>query len=344
MRISTKGKTQLVRDYCAKYKDMPNLTLARLLYDRHGQFWKSLEDCRGCVRYARGNNGRQHRQNISGGEHAGLQRPNGKAGFAWQMPESITKAWLPFVPGTERNLILSDLHVPFHDVEALNTAVAYGLKFNPDGVLINGDLGDFYSISKFEKDPTVSRLRDEIDAMRQCLGWLRGKFPKARLIFKLGNHDEWWERYLFRKAPELVGLEAIKLERVLTDDIGDGTGEIGGVEFVKDQRRIMLGALPVFHGHELGRSSIAAPVNAARGAFLRALNHILIGHSHQHSSHTEKTILDKLIVCFSTGCLCDLHPAYARTNKYAHGFATVEVHHNKQFNVDNKRIVKGEVW
>ena len=140
-----------------------------------------------------------------------------------------------------------------------------------------------------------------------------------------------------------MGVSCTKLENVLTADIGDGTGEIGGIEWVKDQRRIMLGKLPLLHGHELGRG-FAPPVNPARGAFLKAVDHIMVGHHHQYSTHQAKTIMGKVIVTFSTGCLCHMNPKYARVNQWAQGFADVEVSKGHAFDVRNYRIVNGTIY
>jgi hypothetical protein len=48
-------------------------------------------------------------------------------------------------------------------------------------------------------------------------------------------------------------------------------------------------------------------------------------------------------VCFSTGCLCDLRPAYAVLNKWNHGGAIVTVHDGGEFDVENFRIASGKV-
>jgi hypothetical protein len=48
-------------------------------------------------------------------------------------------------------------------------------------------------------------------------------------------------------------------------------------------------------------------------------------------------------VCWSQGCLCDLHPEYARTNKWNHGFAVIETAANREFEVLNYRVQDGKV-
>jgi hypothetical protein len=58
----------------------------------------------------------------------------------------------------------------------------------------------------------------------------------------------------------------------------------------------------------------------------------------------ETNVNGETIYCASTGCLCGLHPAYARINKWNHGFAIVEVDSKGVFQVDNQRVVDGKPW
>jgi hypothetical protein len=44
------------------------------------------------------------------------------------------------------------------------------------------------------------------------------------------------------------------------------------------------------------------------------------------------------VFCWSTGCLCDLRPEYARYAKWNHGHAVVNVEPDGQFQVQNFRI------
>jgi len=104
-----------------------------------------------------------------------------------------------------------------------------------------------------------------------------------------------------------------------------------------------MGHLNILHGHEFGRA-ISSPVNAARGLFLRANATALIGHFHHTSEHITKDMNGKMIGCFSTGCLCDLRPQYARYNKWNHGFAIVRQEEENYFHVNNVKIHNGKVF
>ena len=69
-------------------------------------------------------------------------------------------------------------------------ALAYGDGFKPDTILINGDLFDFHAISRFDKDPTKPKILYELECGKQFFAHLQARYPKARVVFKLGNHDE----------------------------------------------------------------------------------------------------------------------------------------------------------
>jgi hypothetical protein len=99
------------------------------------------------------------------------------------------------------------------------------------------------------------------------------------------------------------------------------------------------------HGHEL-QKGISAPVNPARGAFLRAKSSLLIGHHHQTSTHHENNLKRDQIVCYSIGCHCTLTPeynpfGYTRQN---HGGAIVEILKGGNFKVNNYRIIDGKCY
>ena len=103
-----------------------------------------------------------------------------------------------------------------------------------------------------------------------------------------------------------------------------------------------LQSLNIIHGHEFS-GGFFSPVNIARGLFLKANATAIQGHNHQTSENSITTINGDLITTWSTGCLCELHPAYMPFNKWNWGFAYIE--QNKDtFEVLNKKIRKGKVF
>lgn len=309
---------------CKEFPESDSRTLARRLAK---EYKTTVEKARSCVRLVRGNTGKSNRSSAS------VPRKNGKAGQKPKMPPSKAESWEPLDLGAGISIaVLSDIHIPFHDETAFAAAVKYSADRKPDVLLINGDYGDFYAQSRFMKNPRSRDFKNELTAMRDGLAWLRAEFPKARIILKKGNHDERWDHWIWNHYAEIADEPLMQLETWLH-------AKDHGVEIIGDQRPILAGELPIFHGHELPKG-MTNPVNMARGAFLRTCHTVLVGHGHRSSSHTEPDLWHKEVSVWSTGCLCGMHPEYARINKWNHGFAFVEVAKDREFNVENLRVTK----
>jgi predicted phosphodiesterase len=236
-----------------------------------------------------------------------------------------------------RALILSDIHIPHHNVEAVELALNYGVEQECDTIILNGDIMDFYQVSKWDREPSMMGIEQELVGVQQLFGLLRKLFPNAPIIYREGNHEERLRAYLISKAKELSNLEELRLESLMN-------AKGYNINVLSKPDTLRLGKLNVLHGHEFGES-IFSPVNPARGLFLKAKASTIVGHHHQVSYHSEGTINGDKIGCWSLGCLCDLDPLYrpfAHT-KWNHGFAVVEVDSDGSFHVHNKQIVNGRI-
>jgi len=321
-----KYKSSLVaEEYVEKYPKHGSLTIARLLIKDHPLLYTSLNSARSSVRAVRGTNGKRNRKAMNKNKTPIVQRA---------LPKSSAKPRKPYSLSSGKTLVLSDIHIPYHDVKALETALEYGDKWKPDNILLNGDTIDFYSISRWQKDPEERNLSQEIEKTRQFVLHLRDRFPKAQLIWKNGNHEDRWESYLWNKAPELCGMSDFEMRKILwLDD--------HGFDFVHSKQKIKAGKyLTIIHGHEVFGAH--NPVNPARTIATKLKVCAIKGHNHQTSEHTERTADDKYIACWSTGCLSELAPDYMPFNNWNHGFATIELNRN-DFEVDNYRIIDGKI-
>lgn len=314
------GKIQgeIVTQLLKKFPKAGSLTIAKIAIRDNPGVFANLDRARWLVRYYRGAAG----QKIKTLGRKEFLRPKSKPGDPFgKIPDGLSpfgKPWAPLlIDGPVNALVLSDIHFPYHDKSSLVTVLKYGKVNGADLVLLNGDTIDCYAISKWEKDPRRRRFKEELEIGREFLRTVREMFPRARIIFKLGNHEERFESYMRCRAPELIGIKDFELHRLLRF-------RKHGVTQVKDKRPIRLGQLNVLHGHEY-RFAISNPVNAARGLFLRCKAYALCGHFHQRSEHTEKTVEQKQVATWSTGCLCQLHQDYAPLNNWTHGAAFVRV-------------------
>lgn len=231
---------------------------------------------------------------------------------------------------------ISDVHIPFQDNGVIKLFAAEAKRRKVVGILLNGDILDFYKVSAHLRDPSAESLKSEIDKGRKFFAWLREQFPNTRIVYKEGNHEERLKHYIYRQAPELWGLDDVTLQALVKLDTY-------GIEYIGDRRMIRLGKLPVVHGHEFQRG-FAPPVNAARGLFLKAQMSAICVHHHQTSSHSSQRLDGKTIKTWSLGCACNLKPDYSPFNNWNHGFAFVNVNPDRTYHVDNLTIIGGRFF
>ena len=320
--------SQITREYIKRFPKLPKLTLARKLFKENKLTFNSVEHARCSIRRATGTSGNHNRKYIKNTEFYNKTTE-------FEMPESYALTYEPYRISQSKILILSDLHFPYQDNQAIKAALNYGKQREVNCIVINGDLIDFANISRHEKDWRHRSVAEEFEITRQFLKMLRKEFPKAKIVFKEGNHDERWEKFLFLKAPEIFDDSEFTLESRLK------LGELK-IDIVKDKLPIQIGKLNILHGHELNGSG---GVNPARATFLKTIDNVLIGHCHRSSQHTEPTFNGDVIVTTSQGCLCGMYPMFARVNKWNHGFSFVEHEINTgEYVLHNLKIIKGKVY
>jgi len=78
---------------------------------------------------------------------------------------------------------LSDLHVPFHNEALVDSAIRLIRKLKPHNVVINGDVADFFELSRFCNDNSREQeLQSDIDVSNSIRSRIRKAAPDARLI------------------------------------------------------------------------------------------------------------------------------------------------------------------
>jgi predicted phosphodiesterase len=324
--------TAIAADYCRRFETQSTRAIARLLKRDEPLLFASLDAARVCVQRVRDEGGTPCSSNYAAPQNK-VERVAPKCWDKLPTPKTEFDDWNAVeIGGDMTALILSDIHIPYYHKSSLLAALEMGRKRECDLILLNGDIADHYAVSHWDTDPRRRKFADEVDAMRDFLETLRDNFPAARIIYKLGNHEERYERYMRGKCAELLGVDKFDFAEIY---------ELGkqGVEVVRDMKPIRLGKLFVIHGHEY-RFPIANPVNPARGLFLRAKTLALCGHFHQTSQHSERNLEQSVVSTWSTGCLANLHPEYRPLNNWNHGHAIVSTVKG-DFEVENYRTIRG---
>lgn len=111
---------------------------------------------------------------------------------------------------TEVVAFISDLHVPYHEEQLVQSTLRFLKKQKPHRVIINGDVADFASISRFNTAmERLDELQDEIDQANTIRKRIRKAVPNAQIIEVPGNHDIRLQRYIGENARAIKSLRAL---------------------------------------------------------------------------------------------------------------------------------------
>jgi predicted phosphodiesterase len=317
---------EIVKEYLERFPKVPNLTLARKIYKENREVFNNTDAVRSLIRNFRGKLGSKRKEKLIDKRFVN-QKP--------QIPKSEIRHKPTYQIPTCNNkiLIISDLHVPYHDEKALKAAIKYGKEKKANTIYINGDLIDFYHLSRFEKDPRVRNVAHEIKLAKQVLKYIRSEFPRALIVYYMGNHDHRFNKYMLNKAPELLDIPEFDLYHML------GLQELN-IILVDNNRGAKAGKLNIRHGHEFYGSGGVFP---GRKYYLAAKDNILVSHVHKTTNYITPDITKQVHGGFSIGCLSDLDPDYNPNNEYNHGFAYLTIDKDGSFKLENKQIFNGKV-
>lgn len=312
--------------------EMPTLKLARILFSENNLLFKDIEDARNVLRKIEGKSGNTNRyKQTHKMEEARSKNP-------YNLPESDESIYEPFIISGHKHIgLISDIHIPYHSISCITCAIDKYIQVGIDALILNGDIIDALKLSKYEKDPRLRSFSEELEALAEFMVSLKEALPGVKIYYKIGNHEERVDDFIYRKAHELVGVPEFSLNELIRKRVGDD------VDIIGDKRVIHVNELDIIHGHEFSQGFFS-PVNVARGLSLRAKTNAIQGHNHQVSEHTETDLRGRLKTTWSLGCACELNPKYMPINKWSHGFATVEVDTNKtDFHVNNYRVKNGRI-
>jgi hypothetical protein len=207
--------------------------------------------------------------------------------------------------------ILGDIHAPYEDARALSVALRIVEAVQPELLVVNGDLCDFYQLSRFDPCPTRKmKLQEDIDVAKGILLRLGLKAPSARKVLKKGNHEDRLDRWRRRNA-EVGGLDCLKLENLLN------LGSMGW-ELIDANQRLEWNGFTITHG-DLCRKRGGATAQAMIDKF--GTNGIS-NHVHRFAQ-VEKRDACRNYLWIENGCLCGLDPEYTEVADWQHGMTVL---------------------
>jgi len=234
----------------------------------------------------------------------------------------------PAVEPTSTGFVCGDWQVPFHDEQALGLALDFCKRLQPDWIDLEGDIIDFYQLSRFDKNPgRVETLQTDINILKELITRLRSDNPKARIYYHWGNHEDRLRRLLWREAKGLASLDCLKIEKLL------GLSEID-IKWLPEWRK--EGDLYLMHGNIVRKES----GYSAKAMYDKYGASIIHGHTHRDGKYTKRT-LDGNKCVWENYCLCRLDPEYDPFPNWTQGFSKVTMIGRRPF-VEQIPIIGGK--
>jgi len=211
-------------------------------------------------------------------------------------------------------LVFGDVHIPFQDEDAVNLIFKFIKKVQPDVIVINGDLIDFFAISKWDKGLGEGKtVKEELEETRSFLEKLVAVSKASPIYYIFGNHEIRLEKYLIRNAKEISDL--VKLEELLR------LKELGIIPICTNrvENYVKIGNWYIGHFNRVSKHSAYTVKNiiADRGV------NVIQAHVHRLGMHYV-TFMDRTVCGIEGGCLCDINPKYVVNPNWQQGIVVIE--------------------
>lgn len=176
-------KVGIVSEYIEKFPQATTAAISRMVHNENTVDFPTYNSALCMVRYYRdGRVGKQER--VRSEEQAKEARRR----FA--IPESDYVELDPYLipKGQNKILYLTDIHIPYHDVDAVEIALEYGYKHGVNTLYLNGDIMDCYQVSRWVKDRRLRDMGGELEMTRVFLKMIKKEFD-CPIYYKMGNHE-----------------------------------------------------------------------------------------------------------------------------------------------------------
>ncbi|KKL53873.1 hypothetical protein LCGC14_2271060 [marine sediment metagenome] len=209
--------------------------------------------------------------------------------------------------------IIGDTHNPFQDQRALHEVELFLKELQPDLLVYEGDMGDFYQLSKFDKNPArADQLQQDLNSTASMFKRHSVILPHTRKILIPGNHEYRLQRFLWGQSPALASLDCLTVEGLY--GLADS-----GVEIVNYEEGVLFnGVFWATHGDVIRAHS----GYAAKGMSDKHGGCGMHGHTHRLGSYYKRDRFG-MFGWWENGCLCNLEPDWISHPNWQQGFSLV---------------------
>jgi predicted phosphodiesterase len=256
-----------------------------------------------------------------------------------------------FLPDGTKIAVLPDIHVPAHHKQIL-WAVKRALKdFQPDIIILIGDVADCFSISAWPADPSVARnFQEELDGTRELVDELMEVSGAYWLFYIMGNHEDRMWRILTNVAPQLANVvNPTTREKAMAVHDLLGYGPEDHVTFIYDiaERGGFGGGLVVNGDTEYHHGFIVRPRpgSSPRADADRSGRSTTHGHTHRAGMSVRETTTGEIVAVESGHLVDPAHPylAYANLLNNWHPAITFDTVHGGKIHSETLPIDQVEI-
>lgn len=175
----------------------------------------------------------------------------------------------------KRAVVLSDLQIPYHDKQSVQTAIDFVKDYKPDELWCVGDELDAPEPSRWNKGMAgeySDTLQKGIDKTNEIMAAFRTALGKNKKFYiQRSNHTDRIDTYMRKYAPAFSSLKSLEIETLL------GYDKIG-ITYLHRMHELLPGWV-MAHGDEgaLNRAPGATALNLAKSLG----KSVVCGHSHR---------------------------------------------------------------
>jgi len=224
---------------------------------------------------------------------------------------------------------------PLHDAQLIDATLRFIQDFKPQHVVLGGDMLDCGPISHHSRGQVGTleglRLGRDADELRAKVIRPLEKMVPGRLIYHIGNHEDWLTQFT-DEQPALEGL--LDIRELLS--LGDRW------EVVQRGEASRIGKIYFIHGDQ-----VKGGVHHAKWAVETFERNIRFGHFHTHQAFTKTAPLDaESHTSLSIPCLCRRGPRYGSgsPNRWINGFLYGYVHPSGHFTDHTIIATRGQFY
>lgn len=232
-----------------------------------------------------------------------------------------------YINGNQRILLLSDTHIGNQDNKSIEIAIKYGKKFKPTIIILNGDILEASAVSFYRKKPGLF-LENEIIPVRQFMEYIRHNFPKAKILYKIGNHESRLTNFLQDNAQALYGLSCLSWESLFKADEYN-------IKIIQAHQFIKYKNIYIIHGSEV---KVSGKDICKKMTIKLPFKNIIFSHFHKIDYHRYNDEENNIYDIYATGCLCNLKPDWLRINNWETGFLSIDGDKVCNFKIINDKI------